>query len=185
MISAPIPGSCSRAKASSRPRVPPGSPTISRHHRVVNIHSCSLSPACPNGASRLCGSPAPKPSSEIEKLWTRTSDTADLLQESGFNFIDIASGCRLALTAAPMSHGGGCILRAPGGPVDLDRYPLAGNSPVDQVERCVRAGVGEEPRALADHHGIHEQGDLVDQGDIEPPADQAAARLHHQVTPRV
>src|SRR2546430_12984173 len=35
-----------------------------------------------------------------------------------FNFIDIASGCRLALTAAPMSHGGGCILRAPGGPVD-------------------------------------------------------------------
>src|SRR5436309_7438874 len=54
----------------------------------------------------------------------RTSDTADLLQESGFNFVDVASGCRLSLTAAPMSHGGGCILRAPGGPVDLNRSPL-------------------------------------------------------------
>src|SRR5436309_7507992 len=58
----------------------------------------------------------------------RTSDTADLLQESGFDFVDVVSGCRLSLTAAPMSHGGGCILRAPGGPVDLDCYPLAGNS---------------------------------------------------------
>src|SRR2546430_10143358 len=88
-----------------------------------------------------------------------------------FNFIDIASGCRLALTAAPMSHGGGCILRAPGGPVDVDRHPLAGNSPVDQVERGVRAGVGEEPRALADDHGVGEQGDLVDKLVVEQPTD--------------
>jgi hypothetical protein len=32
---------------------------------------------------------------------------ADLLQESEFNFVDVASGYRLSLTAAPMSHGGG------------------------------------------------------------------------------
>jgi hypothetical protein len=34
--------------------------------------------------------------------------------------------------------------------------------PVDQVKRCVRAGVGEQPRALADDHGEGEQGHLVD-----------------------
>src|SRR6266540_3126287 len=123
MISAPIAGSCSRAKASSRPRVPPRSPTISCHHRVVNIHSCSLSPAWPNGASWLCGSPVPKPSSEIEKLWTRTSDTADLLQGSGFIFTDLASGMSTLTEAAPMSHRGGRIPWAPGGPVDPDHFP--------------------------------------------------------------
>ena len=37
---------------------------------------------------------------------------------------------------------GRSVLRAPGGPVDLDRH--AGGGPrVDQVKRCVRAGVGE------------------------------------------
>ena len=51
---------------------------------------------------------------------------------------------RLSLTAAPMSgRGGSCILRAPGGPVDLDRYPLRGDLRVDHVKRYVRAGVGE------------------------------------------
>ena len=54
---------------------------------------------------------------------------------------------RLSLTAAPMSRAsvgrGRCVLRAPGGPVDLDRYPLRGGSRVDQVKRGVRAGVGE------------------------------------------
>src|SRR5207247_790329 len=32
---------------------------------------------------------------------------------------------------------GGCILRAPGGPVDLDRHPAGGGSRVDQFERGV------------------------------------------------
>src|SRR5918998_1516995 len=49
---------------------------------------------------------------------------------------------------APRIHrasvgGGGCVLRAPGGPVDLDRYALRGGPRVDQFKRCVRAGVGE------------------------------------------
>ena len=56
------------------PRVPPGWPTISLPHRLANIHSCSRSPAWPNGASRLCGTPVPKPSSEMEKFWTRVRD---------------------------------------------------------------------------------------------------------------
>src|SRR6266540_4488879 len=35
---------------------------------------------------------------------------------------------------APMSHASvGCILRAPGRPVDLDRYPLGEGSRFDQV----------------------------------------------------
>src|SRR2546429_8647500 len=86
---------------------------------------------------------------------------------------------------APLSYGSGCILRAPDGPVDLDRYPLAGNSRVDQVKRYVRAGVGEEPRAMADHHGIREQDDFVDQVVVEQPADQAAAAVHLQLTRRL
>src|SRR5262249_53064394 len=43
----------------------------------------------------------------------------------------------------------GCILWASGRPVDLDRYALREGSRFDQVKRYVRAGVGEQPRALA------------------------------------
>ena len=53
MISAPIPEANCRRKASSIPRVPPGWPSVSCHHRVLNIHSCSRSPAWPNGVSRV------------------------------------------------------------------------------------------------------------------------------------
>src|SRR3954463_2005853 len=48
---------------------------------------------------------------------------------------------------------GRCVLRAPAGPVDLDRYAPRERSRVDEVERYVRAAVGEQPRALADDHG--------------------------------
>src|SRR5712692_9575749 len=82
-------------------------------------------------------------------------------------------------------RGGGCILRAPDGPVDLDRYPLRGGSRVDQIKRYVRAGVGEQPRALADDHGEGEQGDLVDKLVVEQPPDQGAAALHLQLASRL
>src|SRR5918995_1487637 len=74
-------------------------------------------------------------------------------------------------------RGGRCrsVLRAPGGPVDLDRCPRRGGPRFHQVERCVRAAVEEQPRALADDHGIGEQGDLVDKLVGEKPADQVAA----------
>src|SRR5580658_6055654 len=49
---------------------------IVRPNRVGNTHSCRRWPACPNGASNVKPSPVPKPSSEIEKLWTRTWDMA-------------------------------------------------------------------------------------------------------------
>src|SRR5206468_10655290 len=68
----------------------------------------------------------------------------------GSTSLTLPWGCRLSLTAAPVSHGGGCILWAPGGPVDLEDYPPRGGSRFDQVKRYVRAGVGEQPRALAE-----------------------------------
>src|SRR5207245_10130604 len=90
------------------------------------------------------------------------------------------------MTAAPMSRasgrGGGCVLRASGRPVHLDRYPFWGSPRLDQLKRCVRAGVGEQPRALADDHGADEQGDLVDKLVVWQPADQSAAAVHLQLT---
>ena len=47
MISAPMLRPCRSAKAWSTPVLPPGSPTIERHHRVVNIHSCRSLPGVP------------------------------------------------------------------------------------------------------------------------------------------
>src|SRR5207247_8854502 len=78
--------------------------------------------------------------------------------------IVLSAGCTLVPSLCHVLRvgGGGCILRAPGGPVNLDRHAARGGPPVDQVKRGVRAGVGEQPRALADDHGVGEQGDLVD-----------------------
>ena len=42
--------------------------------------------------------------------------------------------------SVPMSR---CILGAPGGPVDLHRYPIRKGSRIDQVQRYVRARIGE------------------------------------------
>ena len=64
--------------------------------------------------------------------------TADRMLNDGK---DVADVCRELSRAR--GRRGGCVLRAPGGPVDLDRYPIRGGSRVDQVKRCVRAGVGE------------------------------------------
>ena len=50
------------------------------------------------------------------------------------------------------------VLQAPGRAVDLDQHPAGGGPRFDKFERCVRAGVGEQPRALAEHHGADEQG---------------------------
>src|SRR3712207_1184348 len=77
------------------------------------------------------------------------------------------------------------VLRAPGGTVDLDRHPAGGGPRFDQLERQVLAGVGEQPRALADDHGVGEQGDLVYQVVVEQPPDQAEAADHLQLAPRL
>ena len=55
---------------------------------------------------------------------------------------------------------------------------------MDQLKCCVRAGGGEEPRALADDHGIGQQGDLVDQVVLDELADEVAAAVHLQLASR-
>jgi hypothetical protein len=55
---------------------------------------------------------------------------------------------------------------------------------VEQVERGVRSGVGEQPRALPDDHGVGEQGDFVDQLVSEQPADQVATAVYLELTVR-
>src|SRR5712691_7163700 len=84
-----------------------------------------------------------------------------------------------------MSRASVGVLRAPVRPVDLDRYPLRVGSRVDQVKLNVRAGGGEQPRALAEDHGDDEQVDLVDEVVIEQPPDQGAAAVHLQLTRRL
>src|SRR3954447_2132755 len=75
------------------------------------------------------------------------------------------------------------VLWAPGGPVDLDRDALRVRARVDQVERDVRAGVGEQPRALAENHGDDDELDLVDEVVVEQRPDQATAAMHLELTP--
>jgi transposase len=77
------------------------------------------------------------------------------------------------------------VLQAPGRPVDLDRHPVGGGPRFDQFERSVRAGVGEQPRALADDCREDEQVHLVDQVVVEQPPDQGAAAVHLQLTSRL
>src|ERR671919_3190766 len=83
-------------------------------------------------------------------------------------------------------RGGRCryVLRAPRRPVDLDRYSRRGGPRFDQVERCVRAAVGEQPRALADDQRVDQQGDLLDELVCEEPADEVAAAVHLQLARR-
>src|SRR2546425_8255109 len=82
MIYAPMPSPKRLAKSLSGPVVPPVFPFISRNARVPTYQPCSSSPPTPSGCSRPWRGPAPYPSSEIAKLWTRSLD-----MESSAGFI--------------------------------------------------------------------------------------------------
>src|SRR5437588_11903179 len=76
------------------------------------------------------------------------------------------------------------VLRAsPKRPISLDRYAPGGRTRVDQIERAVRTGIREQPRALADDHGIDDKVELVDQVIGEQPSEEDAAAGHEQVAP--
>src|SRR6266550_4584760 len=62
------------AKSLSGPVVPPVLPFISRNARVPMYQPCSSSPPTPSGSFSPWRGPAPYPSSEIAKLWTRSLD---------------------------------------------------------------------------------------------------------------
>src|SRR5829696_9402358 len=103
-------------------------------------------------------------------MWVGLGDTAGTGRPS-----------RAAPTSRVQVGRGRFVLWAAGGPVDLDRYPLRGGPRFHEVERDVRAGVGEQPRSLAEYHGANEQVHLVDKLVVEQPADQGAAAVHLQL----
>src|ERR1700728_1854992 len=70
------------------------------------------------------------------------------------------------------------VPRSPGWPVDLDRHALRVDPRLDQVEREIRTGLGEQPRALAENHGNDDQRHLVDQIVLKQPPDQDATAVH-------
>src|SRR5436309_14265328 len=77
---------------------------------------------------------------------------------------------------------GGYVLRAPPkGPISLNRYAPGGRTRVDQIQRAVRTGIREEPRALAYDHGIDDEVELVNQVIGEQPSEEDAAAGHKQV----
>src|SRR5437870_8945317 len=74
------------------------------------------------------------------------------------------------------------VLRAPPKrPISLNRYAPRGRTRVDQIERAVRTGIREEPRALADDHGIDDEVELVDQVIGEQPSEEDTTAGHKQV----
>src|SRR2546421_6845874 len=82
MICAPMPSPKRLAKSLSGPVVPPVFPFISRNARVPMYQPCSSSPPTPSGSFSPWRGPAPYPSSEIAKLWTRSLDMESF---SGFH----------------------------------------------------------------------------------------------------
>src|SRR5438874_9639193 len=77
---------------------------------------------------------------------------------------------------------GGYVLRAPPKrPISLNRYAPGGRTRVDQIQRAVRTGIREEPRALAYDHGIDDEVELVNQVIGEQPSWEDTAAGHKQV----
>ena len=76
------------------------------------------------------------------------------------------------------------VLRAPPKrPVSLNGYAAGGSTRADQIERAVRAGIWEQPRALADDQGIDEDVELIDQVIGEQPSEEDTAAGHKQGRP--
>src|SRR5690606_39816101 len=77
----------------------------------------------------------------------------------------------------------GRVLGPSVGTIGLGRDAVREGLRVDQFESGVRAVLGEEPRALADDHGVDEEDDLVDQAVVEQTTDQLTAAVHLQFAP--
>src|SRR5580698_9492380 len=77
-----------------------------RPNWVGNTHSCRRWPAWPNGASNVKPSPVPNPSSEMEKLWTRTWDMAasGALADSDVQLVTLTNGstCKAQAVRKPV-----------------------------------------------------------------------------------
>ena len=72
------------------------------------------------------------------------------------------------------------VLRAsPKRPISLNGYAPGGSTCADQLESTVRTGIREQPRALADDHGIDDEVELVDQVIGEQPSASAHGTARH------
>src|SRR5438046_7510569 len=70
---------------------------------------------------------------------------------------------------------------SPKRPISLNGYAPGGRARFDQIERAVRTGIREQPRALADDHGIDDEVELVDQVIGEQPSEKDTAAGHNHV----
>src|SRR5216684_5936736 len=70
-------------------------------------------------------------------------------------------------------------------PISLDGYTPGSGPRVDQIESGVRTGIGEQPCALAEHDGVDDQVELVDQVVGEQPSDEGTAAWHQQFAVRL
>src|SRR5881628_982673 len=162
MIYAPMRSPKRFAKSLSGPVVPPVCPCISRNARVPTYQPCSSSPPTPSPCSSPWRGPAPYPSSEIAKLWTRSLD-----MESSAGFICVE-------WAVPKSTGEGCT---PG----LTRGATGGCGSAGEDARELGASVNRTPeehdeidddrRYQHSHRGNQDpRRDVAVRGDQEIPA---------------
>src|SRR5436190_1614604 len=104
------------AKSLSGPVVPPVLPFISRNARVPMYQPCSSSPPTPSGSFSPWRGPAPYPSSEIAKLWTRR---LDMESSAGFICVEWAvpnANARLPRRRLGRVEGGDGIVEGRDGP---------------------------------------------------------------------
>src|SRR5207253_9296036 len=92
----------------------------------------------------------------------------------------VSWACFSCATRARVAHDvfgvdrGRYVLRTPERSIGLDGDAPGRGPRVDQFERDVRTGIGEQSCALADHERIGEQVQLVDQVVGEQPSDEGA-----------
>jgi hypothetical protein len=135
-----------------------GGPVDHRRQRRVRRRT-----SCPDGQS--CPSPIVGSFTSLRAVIGSRRGTAGGPTGWGPPVVVARSSAEVSMSRA--SGVSPCVPRAAVGPVDLDRYPLRGGPRFHQVERCVRAGVGEQPCALSEYHGADEQVHLVDKLVVE------------------
>jgi hypothetical protein len=85
-----------------------------------------------------------EPKYDVEVGRRDDPELGEALLVSNVGGLGHAGGSGRSSNASLMSRAPvGCVLRAPGRPVDLERYACREGSRIDQLKRYVRAGVGE------------------------------------------
>src|SRR6266498_5990984 len=196
MIVAPMPVSPCATKSSSTPSAPPSMPCVARPLRVANAHSCSRVPPTPSGLSTLWSGPAAYPSSEMEKLCTRSFGIGVSLHSA-----TTAQACRTHRSRFGSGERGASErhARCAAGDQVLELLQITGRADRDdhlagpdlslrrgiRGERAVRVAQGEDERARAvPHVGVSDAAPLDrralrDRDLLEPELD--VPLVHHDI----